>query len=72
MKQVLTDEHGVTIIRMTPEDRRPIGAEDLEQLRIARAMPYQYDEDCPPMSEAMKEHMKKRIEELQSTVTAIA
>lgn len=60
MKRVIVNERGETVVRMSAADiARPLTQEQRQQIREAKAGIY--DEECPPMSEALILKMKQDI-----------
>ena len=62
MRQIITNENGETIVRIDSSDRGPLTAEELEMISRMDDIVDEYDEDCPPMPEAMMIQMRNDIE----------
>ena len=62
MRQTITNENGETIIRIDSSDRGPLTAEEIEMISRMDDIVDEYDEDCPPMPEAMMIQMRNDIE----------
>ena len=62
MRQTITNENGETIVRIDSSDRGPLTAEELDMISRMDDIIDEYDEDCPPMPEAMMTQMRNDIE----------
>lgn len=61
MKETIITEYGRTIIRMELSDLGPITQRERESIQEAAKRPILYDEDCPPLSPAMKAEVERLI-----------
>ena len=71
MKQTFVNEDGRTITRMDLADLGPLSPRQREMVREAAQRPVEYDEDCPPLSPAMREAAERMIAATASTSTCI-
>ena len=62
MRQTITNENGETIVRIDSSDRGPLTAEEIDMINRMDDIVDEYDEDCPPMPEAMMIQMRNDIE----------
>ena len=56
-----TNEHGENIVQITLDEIGPVTEEDREMMRKARLKEPFFDEDCPPMSEALHRQAQSLI-----------
>lgn len=61
MREQTVDEHGETIIRINASTNRTLTAEQIEMIERASERPSVYDEECPPMSDELKNRMQRAI-----------
>lgn len=61
MKRTITNEFGETVVTMDSMDRGPLTEEEREMIRQMDDIDDEYDEDCPPMPEAMIIQMQNDI-----------
>jgi len=61
MKETITTKDGHTITRMELSDLGPITQRERDMIRKAAMRPVVYDEDCPPLSPAMREKAEQMI-----------
>ena len=55
------NEHGEHMVQMTLNERGPLTDEEKEMLKRAREKAPVFDEDCPPLSEALHRQIQSRI-----------
>ena len=55
------NEFGQEVVTMSLSERGPLTDEELRILREARNKPPVYDEDCPPIPEAMHRQIRSEI-----------
>lgn len=55
------NEYGETVVRMTLNERGPLTDEERRMIREARSRTSVYDEECPPMPEAMHRQIQMEI-----------
>ncbi|MBR5970501.1 MAG: hypothetical protein IK016_09190 [Lachnospiraceae bacterium] len=63
MRHTTVNEYGETVIRVEQKDVGEITTEEMVAVMAAKEKEYVYDEDCPPMSELLKDRMRRRIGE---------
>ena len=56
-----TNEHGENIVQITIDEIGPVTEEDIEMMRKARLTDPVFDNDCPPMSEALHRQAQNLI-----------
>ena len=61
MKETITTTDGRTITRIELSDLGPITQREQDMIREASKRPVVYDEDCPPLSPAMREKAEQMI-----------
>lgn len=61
MKETITTKDGHAITRMELSDLGPITQRERDMIREAAKRPVVYDEDCPPLSPAMREKAEQMI-----------
>ncbi|MBO4395350.1 MAG: hypothetical protein J5819_03275 [Eubacterium sp.] len=62
MRRVVTNDLGETIVTIDAADRGPLSEEELEMISRMDDIEDEYDEDCPPIPEAMICQMRNDIE----------
>ena len=55
------NEHGEHMVQMTLDERGPLTDEEQAMLRRAAEKAPVFDEDCPPMSEALHRQIQTQI-----------
>lgn len=55
------NEFGEQVVTMTLSERGPITEKEINEIRAARKRVHEYDEDCPPIPEAMHKQIRDGI-----------
>ena len=61
MPRTVVNEFGETVVTMTLQERGPLTDEERRMIRNARNMSPVFDEDCPPMPDAMRRQIEEDI-----------
>ena len=61
MKESIITRDGQSITRIELSDLGSLTQRDKDMIREAAARPVSYDDDCPPLSPAMREEAEKMI-----------
>ena len=61
MKRTMINEYGESVVTMDSADRGPLTAEEVEKIHQMDDIIDEYDEDCPPIPEAMIVQMQNDI-----------